>query len=256
MGSSETGELTLVEHLAELRDRLFKALIALILGTVVGYALFPAVIDLLMQPYCEVPTALRTGADGECRLLAIGALEPFSVRIKTALVIGLFIGGPVIFYQLWRFITPGLTPRERRYALPFVVFSQIMFAAGLVFAFLVIPQGLRILLNFGGDAIAPALTANQYLSFYLTTSLAFGIVFELPLVLIFLALVGIVSSKGLRKFRPYALVLNTVVAAIVTPSTDAVTLLFMAGPMALFYEISILAAWLIERSRRRRTATA
>jgi len=248
--------MTLVEHLAEFRDRLVRALIGLVLGAAVGYAMFPWLIDLLMQPYCQIPDAFRASVDGQCRLIAIGALEPFAVRIKTALIVGLFLGGPVIFYQLWRFVTPGLTTRERRYALPFVVMSQLLFAAGLVFAYLVIPRGLEILLNFGGDAIAPALTAGQYVSFYLSTSVAFGIVFELPLILIFLVLARVVSGSQLRRFRSYALVLNVVVAAIVTPSTDAITLLFMAGPMALFYEISIAAAWFIERARNRGEATA
>lgn len=247
--------MTLVEHLTELRDRLFRAVVALTLGTIVGYVVFPTVLDFLIAPYCDIPSAFRaTSEDGSCQLLALGALEPFTVRLKTSLVIGLFLGGPVIFFQVWRFVTPGLTTTERRYALPFVVGSQVMFALGLTASYFVIPQGLAILLNFGGESIAPALSAAQYLTFYLSTSLAFGIVFELPLVLILLALVGVVSSSGLRQFRPYALVINTVVAAVVTPSTDAVTLLFLAGPMAVFYEVSIWAAWWIERRRRRRAA--
>lgn len=247
--------MTLIEHLAELRDRILKIVVALSLGTIVGYIVFPAVLDVLIKPYCDVPSAFRfEGGDGSCQLLALGALEPFTVRIKTSVVIGLFIGGPIIFFQLWRFVTPGLTSTERRYALPFVIGSQFMFALGLGFAYIAIPQGLAILLNFGGDGIAPALTASQYISFYLSTSLAFGIVFELPLILILLAVVGVVSSKFLRQYRPYALVINTIIAAVVTPSTDAVTLMFMAVPMAIFYEISIIAAIIIERRRRKRRA--
>ena len=252
------GEMTLGEHLRELRQRLLKAVIALTLGSIVGYVVFPHVLDVLIAPYCAALDTL--GADvagdvtdpGECELIAFRPLEPFSVRIKTALVIGLFVGGPVIFYQLWRFITPGLTQRERRYALPFVLLSQVMFAIGIGFAYLVIPQGLRILLFLGGDRISPLLSANEYLSFFLTMSVAFGLVFELPLVLIFLAMVGVVKASMLRRARPYAVVIMVVAAAFITPTTDAVTLLFMAGPMLLFYELSILAAWLIERSRRRR----
>ena len=246
--------MTLVEHLAELRTRLFRAAVALAGGAVVGYLVFPEVLDLIIAPYCDVPTSFRPDPDGPCRLIATRALEPFSVRIKTSLVVGLVIGGPVIFYQLWRFITPGLTDRERRYSLPFVVLSQLMFAAGIAFAYLIIPQGLRILLGFGGDAITPLLGAGEYLSFILTTAVAFGVIFEVPLVLVFLSLVGVVRSDQLRRFRPYALVLNVTLAAIVTPTTDAVTLLFMAGPLALFYEGAIVAAWLIERSRRRRSS--
>lgn len=259
--SDSGGEMTLIEHLAELRTRLFRAALALTAGAIVGYVVFPYVLEFMLAPYCDVPTAFRPDPEGPCRLIATRALEPFSVRIKTSLVIGLLLGGPVIFYQLWRFITPGLTAKERRYSLPFVVLSQVMFVAGMAFAYLIIPQGLRILLSFGGESITPLLGAGEYLSFILTTAVAFGVVFEIPLVLVFLSLIGMVSSSQLRRFRPYALVLNVGVAAIVTPTTDAVTLLFMAVPMALFYEAAIGASWLIERSRRRdaasgRTSTA
>jgi sec-independent protein translocase protein TatC len=253
VASPAAGEMTLVEHLRELRTRLSRAGIALVLGAVLGWFVFPRVLDLLIEPYCNVPVSIRGGTEGEpCRLVALTALEMFSVRIKTSLVIGLFVGGPVIFYQLWRFITPGLTSRERRYALPFVVLSQVMFALGIGFAYLVIPQGLRVLLGFGGERIEALLSAAEYLSFFLTTSVAFGLVFETPLVLVFLSVVGIVKARQLRRFRPYALVLTVLLAAVVTPTTDAVTLLFMAGPMALFYELAIAVAWLIERARRTR----
>jgi sec-independent protein translocase protein TatC len=250
--------MTLREHLGELRNRLFKALLALGVGAVVGYVVFPYVLDLLIEPYCSALDTLGGAVSGDvddpddCGLVALRPLEPFSVRMKTAVVLGLFVGGPVIFDQRWRFITPGLTKSERRYALPFVVLSQVMFAVGIGFAYLVIPQGLRILLFLGGDRIQPLLSAQEYLSFFLTMSVAFGLVFELPLVLIFLAMVGVVRAEMLRNARPYAVVVMVVAAAFITPTTDAVTLLLMAGPMLLFYELSILAAVLIERARRRR----
>ena len=244
--------MSLFEHLAELRTRLFRAALALTAGAVVGYVLFDPIMDQLIAPYCALPQAFRANADGECGLLAFRVLEGFSVRIKTSLVVGLFLGGPVIFYQLWRFVTPGLTTRERRYALPFVLLSQLMFGIGIAFAYLIIPQGLAILLSLGGENIVPALSAQEYLSFVLTTAVAFGLVFEMPLVLVFLSLVGAVSAAGLRRARPYAVVAMALLAAVVTPTTDPVNLFFMAGPMILFYELSIISAWLIERSRRRR----
>lgn len=247
--------MTLLEHLRELRSRLFKVVVALLLGSIVGYVVFENVFGFLIAPYCDIPQAFRTD-DGNCALVATRALEPFSVRIQVSLLFGAFVSGPVLFYQFWRFVVPGLTPRERRYALPFVVLSQLMFAAGIAFAFVIIPRGLEILLNFGGDDIAPLLTASDYLSFVLATIVAFGVVFELPLVLVLLSLAGVVKSRQLRNFRSYAIVLNFVVAAIITPTTDAVTLLAMVGPMILFYEGSILAAWLIERSRARRATRA
>jgi sec-independent protein translocase protein TatC len=240
--------MTLLEHLRELRTRLFRAAVALVLGAIVGYAVFPQVLSVLVGPFCQAQAVLAPEAS--CNLVALRPLEPFSVRVKTAVVIGLFLGGPVIFYQLWRFITPGLTPRERRLAAPFVVLSQVMFAVGVVFAYLVIPQGLRVLLGLAGPQVDTFLSVDEYLSFFLTTSVAFGLVFELPLVLIFLSLVGVVTAAGLRRARPYSVVAIVVAAAIITPTTDAVTLLLMAGPMYLFYELSIGAAWLIERRRR------
>ena len=241
------GEMPLTQHLLELRSRLIRALLALTLGTVVGYVLFPQVLGLLLAPYCRSLLELRP--DDACNLIALSPFEPFAVRIRTALVIGLFVGGPVIFYQLWRFVTPGLTSRERRYALPFVLLSQIMFAFGIAFAFVAIPRGLQVLLSLGGPLIEPLLGAERYLTFFLAMCVAFGIVFELPLVLVFLALSGAVTAQGLRRTRPVAIVAIFIVAAIVTPTVDALTLLFVAVPMVAFYELSILAAWLIERRR-------
>lgn len=243
--------MTLLEHLRELRARVFKAVIALALGTVVGYWLFPYVLDLLIAPYCDLPDALRT--DGTCTLVALRPLEPFSVRIRTALVIGLFIAGPVVFTQLWRFITPGLTRAERRFALPFVVLSQLMFAAGITAAYLVIPRALGVLLGLGGPLVEPMLSATEYLAFFLAMCVAFGLVFELPLVLIGLVLTGVVSAQGLHQSRPYAVVAMLTAAAIITPTTDAVTLLLVAGPMWVFFEISVGVAWYIDRRRARRS---
>jgi sec-independent protein translocase protein TatC len=127
-----------------------------------------------------------------------------------------------------------------------------MFAAGLAFAAWVLPRGLTILLSFGGDSIRPLLGASEYLSFVLAMGVAFGVVFELPLVLVFLALAGIITSQGMRRARRYAIVANVTIAAIITPTVDIVTLGLMAGPMIVFYELAIVLAWSIERTRSRR----
>jgi sec-independent protein translocase protein TatC len=240
--------MTLIEHLRELRTRLVRAAIALAIGTAVGYAVFPYLLDLLIAPYCEVIEPARSN----CNLVALKPLEPFSVRIRASLMVGLFLGGPVIFYQLWRFVTPGLTQRERRYTLPFVVLSQVMLGVGIVAAYLIIPQALRVLLTLGGPRIEAFLSASEYLSFFLRMCVAFGLVFELPLVLVSLVMVGVLSAANLRAARPYAVVAMVTLAAIITPTADAVTLLLVSGPMIVFYELSIVAAWLIDRRRARR----
>jgi len=248
-GDRRRGEMPLGDHLRELRRRLVRAAAAIVAGAVVGYVAFPWGIDLLLRPYCDA-----IGQPGSCELIVLGPLDPFLVRLRAAFVAGIVVGGPVLLYQLWRFVRPGLSGRERRYALPFVVLSQVMFAAGIVFAAWVIPRGLGILLGLGGASISPLLGAREYLSFLLAMGLAFGLVFELPLVLAFLALTGVITSDGMRRFRRYAIVINVVAAAFITPTGDAVTLLFVAGPMVLFYELAIGFAWLVERSRRRRAA--
>ena len=248
-GLRRRDEMSLAEHLREFRSRLAKAALALLIGAVAGYVVFPSGIELLLTPYCEA-----VGAAESCDLVVLSPLDPFFVRLRTAFVFGLVVGAPVLLYQVWRFVRPGLTSRERNYALPFVLLSQVMFAAGIAFAAWVIPRGLGILLELGGDGISPLLGAREYLSFLLTMGLAFGIVFELPLVLAFLVLAGVLKASGMRDFRRYAVVINVVVAALITPTGDAVTLLFVAGPMVLFYELAIVFAWLVERARRRRDA--
>ncbi len=245
------GFMPLIEHLRELRRRATLAVLALVIGTLIGYLLFPRILVYLIAPYCDLPSTLR--ASGECGLIALRPLEPFSVRIRTALVVGLFVSGPVLFLQIWRFITPGLTSQERRFALPFVLISQALFAAGIGFAYLIIPRALAILLSLGGPLVTPMLSATEYLSFFLAMSLAFGVIFEIPLVLISLTLTGILNAQQLHTARPYAVVGMTIASAIITPTTDAVTLLFVAGPMWFFYEFSVIIARLIGR-RRERTA--
>jgi len=240
-------EMPLGEHLGELRRRLVRAALAVLIGTVAGYLLFPVAVGSLLQPYC---TAI--GGSGDCELIVLGPLDPFLVRLRTAFVAGLVVGAPVILYQAWRFVRPALTGRERRAVLPFVVLSQVMFAAGIVFAAWIVPRGLGILLDLGGSSIRPLLGAREYLAFLLAMGLAFGVVFELPLVLAFLSLAGVITSEGMRRFRRYAIVINVIAAAIITPTGDAVTLLFVAGPMVVFYEAAIGFAWLVERARRRR----
>lgn len=249
----DAGEMSLAEHLGEFRTRLVRVFIAVGLTAIVGWVFFEPILGFLTRPYCQIPSEFRA-LDETCGLIATRVLEEFSVRIKVALVVGLFLAAPVVFHQVWRFITPALSPKERRYTLPFVFGSVVMFVAGGAFAFYVIPRGLRILLGIGGEQIVTLLSAGEYFSFIMTTIVAFGLIFEVPLLLVFLALIGIVNSAQLRRVRAYAIVANFFVAALITPTTDPITLMFMAGPMVVFYEASILATRLIERSRRRREA--
>jgi sec-independent protein translocase protein TatC len=238
------GEMPLWDHLREFRRRVVRVLLAVIVGAAVGFVFFETYFEVLLGPYCALAT------EETCRVNAFRATDPITTRIRASVVVGLFLGGPVLFYQLWRFITPGLTTRERRLTLPFVVLSQVMFGLGLAFAWWFIPRGLEVLLRLGGDSIVPLLGAKEYLSFLLSMALAFGLVFEIPLVLVFLATIGVISSDSLRRARRFAIVINTVIAAMVTP-TDALSLVIVAVPLIVFYELAIAASWLIERARRK-----
>lgn len=238
------GEMPLAEHLREFRRRFTVALAAISIGAVVGYLLFPQFFDVLLRPYCDV-----VGPES-CHVNAFRATDPIAVRIRASLVVGLFLGAPVLFYELWRFVAPGLTSREKRFTLPIVVMSQVMFALGLAFAVWFVPTGLSVLLTLGGTDIQPLLGANEYLSFLLAMGIGFGVVFEVPLVLVFLGAVGVLSSASLRSARRYAIVGNLAVAALVTP-TDILSLVAVGVPLIVLYEVAILAVVVIERSRRR-----
>lgn len=246
------GEMTLLEHLDELRSRLVKVSIAVVLGTALAYGFFDQVSEVLTGPYCNLD--LFAGNEGECRLRVDAPLEGFSVRVKVSMLLGLFLGGPVVFWQLWRFIVPGLTDRERKLAAPFVLVSQLLFGLGIAFAWFVLPNALDVLADLGGENVRVDYRATEYISFILTTSVAFGIVFLIPVVLTFLALLGIVTAEGLRTARPYATVGAAILAAVVTPTTDPFTMLAMMAPIVVFYEVSILFAVLFERRRRKQAA--
>ena len=242
--------MSVIEHLEELRSRLIVALIALAVGTVIGWIFYPFLFRVaISDPYCKALQDLPkeivppTG----CKFVFTGVVEPFLVRLKISVAAGLAIALPVILYQLWRFITPGLTRRERRMTLPFVGASLVLFALGGWFAYLTLSKGLRFLLSFAGDTIVPLLTITKYINFVLFLVLAFGLSFEFPLVLILLQWVGVISSRSLRDVRRWAWLGITVFAAVITPSQDPYTQLAMMVPMLLFYELAILVGRAMKR---------
>ena len=247
------GRMTLVEHLEELRYRLFVCLIAIALGSVFGWFLYDRIIDLMQAPYCRYLTtvALRDRPTRGCTFFFFGAVEAVIVKFKVVGFVGLFLALPVILYQLWSFVVPGLTSRERRMSAPFVVSSVLLFALGIVFAYVTLPKALGFLLGFAGNEFAPLLTGDRYLSFVMLVAIAFGLSFEFPVILIFLELVGVLTPERLRDWRRMAIVAIAVFAAVITPSSDPYSMLAMCIPMWLFYELSIIVGRLLKRSRTR-----
>jgi sec-independent protein translocase protein TatC len=238
--------MTLVEHLRELRSRLIKSLVALAVGACIGFVLYDPVLDVLVEPYCDVKAdqvdnATDLGpADQGCDLVVTDPLESFSIRLKLSTYIGLLIASPVVMWQIWRFITPGLYAREKRFAIPFVASSVFLFALGAVTAWLTFPKTLQFFAAFGGDSLTLLYTPGKYLGLLTVMMLVFGLAFLFPIVLIFLQLAGVLSWRKLASWRRYAIVVIFVIDAVITPSGDPITLIAMAIPMVLFYEISIL----------------
>ena len=237
--------MTLVEHLEELRTRLFWALGAVALGSVIGWFLYEPVLALLKDPFCDtvrsLPAANRPPTG--CRFLAIGGpLDPVAIKLKVVVYLGLMIALPVVLYQLWAFIVPGLTKRERGLAIPFILSSVALFALGVAFAYATLPKALDFLLGFAGEAVVPVLTADKYLTFLMLVALSFGLSFEFPIVLIFLSIAGVITSRKMREWRRGAIMGISVFAAVITPSADPYTMLAMMIPMVLFYEAAIIVA--------------
>jgi sec-independent protein translocase protein TatC len=243
------GTMTLVEHLEELRYRLIVSFAAIGVGSVVGWFLYDPVLRLLRDPYCDyyatVPRGVRPTQ--ECALFFAEPLGSVLIKLKLVAFLGLFIASPVVLFQVWRFVVPGLTKRERRMGIPFVASSVLLFALGAAFAYWTLPKALNFLLGFGGSEIVPLLTADRFFSFVMLVALAFGIAFEFPIGLIFLNAAGVVSTAQLRSWRRGAILFIFVFAAVITPSGDPYTLLAMALPMVLFYEAAIIVGRLQKR---------
>ena len=239
--------MSLVEHLAELRHRIIVSVIAITLGMVAAFLLYNHVLNFLVHPYCSTLKHRHVRAPAGCSLVISDPLEGFTTRLKVSGYIGLFLASPVVLFQLWRFITPGLHRREKKFAIPFVVASVVLFALGGLVAILTFPKALDFLIAVSGSNIATFFTPSKYINLYVLVIAAFGLAFEFPIVLVFLELAGVVPSKRLRKWRRPAIVVIFVVAAVITPSQDPYSLFAMAIPMCIFYELAIIIGRLLKK---------
>lgn len=234
--------MSVIEHLEELRYRLVISVLAIVAGAVIAYFLYNRLLDFLLHPLTESGEIgdLRVVDDkGNPQVYVPGVTTAFYLRIKLSGYAGFVFALPVVLYQLWRFITPGLHPREKRYAVPFVGSALILFGVGTFLAFLFLPLGLRFLLEFVPPA-QPLIHLTEYLNFTIFMILAFGLAFQFPLALVFLGMIGVLPASALAKRRRMAFVLAFIVSALITPSGDPLTQSILAGAMYLLYEISIL----------------
>lgn len=232
--SRNPDDLSFVGHLEELRSRLIKSLLAVLVAACFFYAFIDKILVVLIQPVGKV--VFTSPADA------------FVARVTLTLYGGVLLALPVIIYQVWRFVAVGLKDNERKYIFLLAPFSLLFFLAGGLFAyFIMIPVSLRFLLSFSSDFIVPMITIKNYISFVGMMILAFGVVFELPLVLVFLTKIGIVTPQFLAEKRRHAIVFILIVSALLTPP-DAVTQIIMSVPLVVLYEIGIVACRLTRRS--------
>ena len=240
-------QMTMIEHLTELRRRLIIAFLSIGVGAIAAWFLYPQIIEILLEPYCD------TLDEGErCQLFIRNPLEPFNVRLTIAGYGGLVLAMPVVLWQVWRFIAPGLYSHEKRYAIPFIVSAVALFFLGAGLAYWSIPRALEFLNEIGGPDFATFYAPNDYLGFVIKMIVAFGVGFEFPIILIFLQLMGVLEYRTLTKGRQYAAVGIVVLVAVITPSGDPFTLMVLSVPMYLFYEFSIIFGWMRERRAKKK----
>ena len=252
------GRMSVLDHLRELRRRLTLALMFIALGAILGWVLYPHVLDVLRHPYCSVPRKYRYTPTGtqDCVLIYHGVLDGFTTRLQVSVITGAVFTAPLWLYQIWGFITPGLRRNERKYTIVFILFSSLLFAAGTGLAYLVLSKGLRILLEQAGYGTQAQLTVSQYIGFVTLMLVAFGAAFELPLIVVMANIAGVLPTRLLRRSQRLAIFLIFLFAAVATPTTDPITMCAMAVPMVALFEGAVLFAVLRDRRRARRAAAA
>ena len=229
----ETSPVSLVTHLEELRKRLWVCILAVLIFSIGGFFLAPRVLEWLKIPAGNTLPALAF----------FSPLEAMLATLKVAFAVGIFLSMPILLYEVWVFVRPGLTPRERRFGLTFVVWGSLLFAGGAAFAYFgLLPVSLRFLLTFGGKMLTPVISISEYLSFTLTVILACGVVFELPLAVFFLTALGVISPRLLKDKWRVAFLGIVAAAAVITPTQDVFSLLLMALPLLVLYGVSIVVS--------------
>lgn len=237
-------KMPFTSHLSELRKRLIISIIAVIVGFGVSYNYSEGLFKILARP-------LPSGTT----FTFIRLIEPFFTYMKVALLAGIFLSSPVLIYQVWAFIAPGLHENEKKWVWPIVLSSSALFIGGVLFGyFFVLPFGYSYFLSFSTDTVKPMLSMDEYFSFTTKFLLAFGVVFEMPLFILFLSLLGIVDAKMLSAYRKYAILAIFIIAAILTPTPDAFSQILMAAPMLVLYEIGIITARIFGKKRAKEGA--
>jgi sec-independent protein translocase protein TatC len=244
------GNMPLMDHLRELRSRLTRAVLVIVIGTIAGFVFYEPILDFLTRPYEDMrPLLAGQGIDTELVITGVGGA--FQFQLKISLVFGLLISSPFWLWQVWAFVLPALHRNEKRWAFLLAATGAPLFIAGAALAYAVLPKALQILIGFVPDGFGSLVTGAEYFDFIIKMLLVFGVAAEIPLVVIVLNQIGAVSAKQLAGARPWIIVGIFVFAAVATPTTDPLTMLFLAVPMTILYLVSEIIAKLTDRRRRK-----
>lgn len=243
-------KMPLTAHLQELRWRLIKSLLAIAAGFTACYNFAETLFQLLARPLLAINTGNGSQAD-VVHLIGTGLVEAFFTKLKVSAIAALFLASPVILYQVWKFVAPGLYENEKRYAIPFVLFGTFFFLAGAAFCYeAVLPVGYQFFIaQYGTIQVNPQIRISEYLTFTARMLLAFGVTFELPVVVFFLARFGLVTHRMMLQYTRYAILVIFIVAAMLTPGPDVASQLLMAAPLLVLYGVSIGVAYVFGKPR-------
>ena len=247
------GRMPLFDHLRELRNRVVKAALALIAGMIVGFVFFNPVWHFIERPLCRATIRGVTGCNtlGVDKLVLNGPLDAFYLRVKVALIVGILLSSPVWLYQLWSFIAPGLYSRERRWGYTFIGTAVPLFLVGNALAYLSLGRSMHYLLGLTPGGVSNLIQVDLYMSFVMTIMLAFGLAFELPLLIIMLNLAGILTHARFRKWRRMLIFGTFLIAGVANPSPDPITMLILGGACAALVEVAEFIVWYNDRRRAR-----
>jgi sec-independent protein translocase protein TatC len=240
--------MPIMEHLRELRSRIVRSFLAIAVASLTMLTVYNPVKNFLTQPYRNLCSA-RPDFKCDGSLFSLGPLDGFSARMRICLYGGVVLALPVILWQIWRFIVPALSKKEKRYAVPFIVSSIVLFAVGCSLAYWTLDKALEFLISWSGTDVSQAYQVTKYISLVVLMMLAFGVGFLSPVLLVFLQLVSVVTPRALIKQWRYAIMGIFVAAAVITPSGDPVSMLALAVPLSVLYLLSALVGWLLVRRR-------
>ncbi|WTW92937.1 twin-arginine translocase subunit TatC [Streptomycetaceae bacterium NBC_01309] len=246
--------MPLMDHLRELRNRLVKALLAVMLVTIVAAFYYKDVAEFLVAPVCDLDDVSGVGNDQQCGegvLVQSGVLSPFSIMLKVSLTTGVVLAAPIWLYQLWAFLAPGLHKHEKRYAVSFVAVGAPLFAAGAWFSYTILPHALDALLGFTISDANNQIQLDEYLDFVLRMVIVFGLACELPLILILMNVAGLVTARQLIGWWRWVVMGIFVFGAVATPTTDPLTMCLLAVPITVLYVFAVLFAWINDKRRGR-----